>query len=76
MSAAAPHAASLALLAGEVRLSPVAQIALKVAVAVTVWSQRARTRKALAQLDDHILRDIGLDRRQAFTESRRMFWQG
>ena len=76
MSAAAPHAASLALLAGEARLAPAAGIALKVAVVLTVWSQRARTRKALAQLDDHILRDIGLDRRQAFTESRRMFWQG
>jgi uncharacterized protein YjiS (DUF1127 family) len=46
-----------------------------VAVTLTKWSERRRTRIALADLDDHMLRDIGLDRRTALTEARRKFWQ-
>ena len=72
MSAAAPHAANLALLADAPRLGAAAAIALKVAVVLTVWS----TRKQLAHLDDHMLRDIGLDRKAALREARRPFWQG
>ena len=76
MSAAAPHAANLALLADAPRLGAAAAIALKVAVVLTVWSTRKRTRKQLAHLDDHMLRDIGLDRKAALREARRPFWQG
>ncbi|MFW2541844.1 DUF1127 domain-containing protein [Primorskyibacter sp. 2E107] len=57
-------------------LPPVASIALRLAVVTAKWAQRSRTRKALAQLDPHQLRDVGLDRRTAHREATRMFWQG
>lgn len=34
----------------------------------------ARQRRALAQLDDHLLRDIGLDRHAAWSEAVRPVW--
>ncbi len=53
-----------------------AELAVTVAVVLTKWSRRQRSRRALAQLDDHLLQDVGLDRRAAHIEARRMFWQG
>ncbi len=76
MSSIASHSAHLAYLADTPRLGVPATFALKVAVAMTVWSERARTRRQLALLDDHLLRDIGLERPQAQAEARRPFWQG
>ncbi len=38
------------------------------------WSELARQRRQLASLDDHILRDIGIDRDVARRESARHFW--
>ena len=76
MSAAAPHSASLAILAEAPRLALPAVVALKVAVVLTVWTERARTRKHLARLDPHLLRDIGIDTRAARREAARPFWQG
>jgi uncharacterized protein YjiS (DUF1127 family) len=35
------------------------------------WLQRSRQRRALAKLDDRLLRDIGLTRSQALRESRK-----
>lgn len=34
----------------------------------------ARSRRALKHLDDHLLRDIGLNRAEAEAEMRRPFW--
>jgi len=34
----------------------------------------ARQRRALATLEDHLLRDIGLDREQALAEARLSIW--
>lgn len=36
---------------------------------------RRKSRRALARLDDHMLRDIGLDRAAARAECSRHFWQ-
>lgn len=72
----APHHVDIAYLGREPRLVPLAAIALGVAVTLTKWSQRARTRRALARLDDHLLKDVGIDPRAARAEARRMFWQG
>jgi uncharacterized protein YjiS (DUF1127 family) len=33
-----------------------------------------RSRRALLDLDDHLLRDVGLTRRQALTEAERPAW--
>ncbi len=38
------------------------------------WSELARQRHQLASLDDHMLRDIGIDRDVARRESARRFW--
>lgn len=37
--------------------------------------QRSRERNALAELDDHMLNDIGLTREQALRESRKWSWE-
>jgi uncharacterized protein YjiS (DUF1127 family) len=46
---------------------------------ITAWSERSRQRKVLRELaehgEEHLLRDIGLDRSQAMRESRKWFWQ-
>ena len=66
----------LAWLTAQNTLPVTAEIALRVAVVLARWSERARTRRQLNELDDHLLRDVGLDRRTAQHEARRMFWQG
>lgn len=50
-------------------------------VLIRCWSwiigchQRHRQRLALAALDDHLLRDIGLSRSQVAAEIRKPFWK-
>lgn len=39
------------------------------------WLRRSRTRYEIAELDEHLLRDIGLTRFDAVVESRKHFWQ-
>jgi uncharacterized protein YjiS (DUF1127 family) len=39
------------------------------------WRTRARGRRLLAQLDDHMLRDIGIDRARVWQETEKWFWQ-
>ncbi|WP_164513448.1 DUF1127 domain-containing protein [Thiosocius teredinicola] len=40
-----------------------------------LWFQRARQRRALAELDDRQLDDIGISREQAQREAAKRFWQ-
>ena len=68
------HAPQIAYLGGQSTLSPLAIVALRVAVTLTKWSERRRTRQHLKHLDDHLLRDIGLDRLTAQREADRKFW--
>lgn len=72
----AAHAPQIAYLGGQSTLSPLAVVALRVAVTLTHWSERRRARQHLAHLDDHLLRDIGLDRLTARKEASRKFWLG
>jgi uncharacterized protein YjiS (DUF1127 family) len=40
-----------------------------------LWRHRSRTRRELEQLDDRLLRDIGLDPFEARFEARKPFWR-
>ena len=40
-----------------------------------LWRERAQQRRALAELDDRLLRDIGLTRMEVKFESRKPFWR-
>lgn len=40
------------------------------------WQSRAHRRAHLDTLDDHILRDVGLERRDLQREIEKPFWQG
>jgi uncharacterized protein YjiS (DUF1127 family) len=46
---------------------------------VRAWSARGHERRALRelteQLDDHLLKDIGISREQALREASKPFWQ-
>jgi uncharacterized protein YjiS (DUF1127 family) len=42
---------------------------------IAIWADRARQRRTLANLDDHMLRDIGITRGQARRECARSFWR-
>jgi uncharacterized protein YjiS (DUF1127 family) len=39
------------------------------------WQQRARDRRQLQSLSDHMLRDIGLTRADVFAEASKPFWR-
>ena len=40
-----------------------------------IWLGRAQERRRLAELDDHLLRDIGLTRAEAEQAATRPFWR-
>ena len=42
---------------------------------VRVWRERVRSRQALLRLDDHMLRDLGIDRATAQYKGSRPFWR-
>lgn len=42
---------------------------------VGVWLERRRQRRALLELSDHLLKDIGISRVDAWQEARKPFWR-
>jgi uncharacterized protein YjiS (DUF1127 family) len=40
-----------------------------------IWQQRHRTRRQLATLDSHALKDIGVTRTDALNEAKKSFWR-
>jgi uncharacterized protein YjiS (DUF1127 family) len=46
----------------------------EIARTVALWFARARQRRDLADLDAHLLKDIGVTRRQAAREAAKPFW--
>jgi uncharacterized protein YjiS (DUF1127 family) len=56
----------LALAGGFVRVSDIALL----------WRERARQRRALQNLNDDLLKDIGLSRCDVEGESSKWFWRG
>ena len=49
-------------------------VATRALSAVFGWMERARSRRQLAELDDRMLADIGVDRAAAHAEADRPFW--
>ncbi len=49
---------------------------LRLVETVLTWRERARGRRVLAGLDDHTLRDVGLDRAAVSGEIDKPFWRG
>jgi uncharacterized protein YjiS (DUF1127 family) len=42
---------------------------------VTEWRDRARERRWLMEMDERLLKDIGISRSDAYRESRKPFWR-
>jgi uncharacterized protein YjiS (DUF1127 family) len=42
---------------------------------LSIWRARARTRAELMSLDDHMLKDIGFSRSEAYREYSKPFWR-
>lgn len=43
--------------------------------AIAEWRARVHGRRLVAQLDDHMLRDIGIDPARVWQETGKWFWQ-
>lgn len=56
-------------------LPPLARLLVAVALRLAAWEARLRGRHALARLDDHMLRDIGLSPDHAQAECAKPFWR-
>ena len=39
------------------------------------WAERRRQRRALLELNDHLLKDIGIGRGEAYREGSKPFWR-
>ena len=62
--------------------APVANISASLASAfqsavrlLEIWQERVANRRHLAELDDRLLRDIGLSRYDAMREAAKPFWR-
>ncbi len=69
-----PHQ-HLAYLTAQNRIPAASILAVRVAVMLSKWATRRRTRLALHRLPPHLLRDVGLTQAEALAESRRVFWR-
>ena len=61
-----------------VRIDPVAMLKCRVVNLfniVTTWHERAHQRRQLLDLDDRLLKDIGINRDQALASAARPFWR-
>jgi len=55
--------------------SPVGTVWAALRATITRWFLASHARRHLEELDDHILRDIGLEPREARSESAKSFWE-
>lgn len=69
------HLKPLHYLESRPTLPPLGIVALRIAVIITKWDQRSRTRKRLNYMTNSDLKDIGITRGEALTEARRPFWK-
>ena len=60
----------------EARFVPAAAVvAVQIAVCLSKWATRRETRRALRQLTDWELRDVGLTPTEAHHEASKVFWR-
>ena len=52
------------------------RLSLRLVMAVEHWLERSRQRRALLEASDHLLKDIGLSRAEAYREGAKPFWRG
>ena len=55
--------------------STLMQSAAALAETFMLWQERARQRRNLSGLDDHLLKDIGISRADAEAEAIKSFWR-
>jgi uncharacterized protein YjiS (DUF1127 family) len=68
------HRAFVALPEVDLR-SAVRRGLIRIVEACLTWHDRARERRALMELSDHMLRDIGISRAEARGEAAKPFWR-
>ena len=51
------------------------QALVRLADVVATWERRARERRALAEMSNHMLKDLGISRIDARRESSKPFWR-
>ncbi|WP_415402730.1 DUF1127 domain-containing protein [Tateyamaria sp. SN3-11] len=66
---------NLAYLTAQTRMPAASVLAVRIAVVLSKWATRRRSRLALKQLSAHQLRDVGLTPADADFEARRVFWR-
>lgn len=52
-----------------------ADVLAAVLAVVEAWLSRRQQRRALLELSEHMLKDIGISRSEAFREGRKPFWR-
>jgi uncharacterized protein YjiS (DUF1127 family) len=57
------------------RPGPARRLAALAAAMVGAWQERDRHRRCLAQLDPHLLRDVGLTTRDQLREVEKPIWR-
>ncbi len=51
------------------------QVVVYVARLVAIWERRARERRALGEMSEHMLKDLGISRVDARREAEKAFWR-
>lgn len=59
----------------DISLKGLAALIVKASDTLLDWQDRARQRHRLGEMDDHLLRDIGLSRADLEHESAKPFWR-
>ena len=52
-----------------------AGVLVRVAAVLTAWERRARERRTLAEMPEHMLKDLGISRVDARREADKPFWR-
>jgi uncharacterized protein YjiS (DUF1127 family) len=71
----APSLPALLLAFGGYARNRFGERAGRIAEVGLTWFDRARQRRQLGELSDHMLRDIGLSRTDVWAESSKPFWR-